>query len=940
MRQFGLMTALLLAMAAPAWAAEANVVVGVDFDGDVQDAAQLRSLLTIKEGSPYDPAAVRASMDLFYQTGRYDGISVDTDAVTGGQRLRFHFTRQALITEWRFDGNRHLGNDQLQRALELRWGDDLSPGRFPILQRAVHDRYLREGYPKAKATFTSEPVGPGAARLVVAIDEGEPVRIAAVKLVRTGSQTGAADVGKAFTMKAGDVLRREDVVLGLERVEKRLTNTGFLNSRVGYSFELPDGTRETNFNALMQKAPPDATLVVSLEAGQQAVVKVQAHPLLGTHDMAQAITVYKNRSYSPFELDESAARLRQVYVSQGYGDAVVTHTVERKPDGNYLITFKVTPGDKRVIKAILFKGNKGVDEGTLRAQLVTRPAGFTEVGAFDPAIWEDDTANLTAFYASQGYLAAKVTGTERTMDPDGSRMTMTVIVDEGPQSLISRLRVLGVTGMQEAGVLQALPVDPGMPYNPRRQAEWISSVQAYFARNGHPLAHVTATYEPVPPTDGKVMGTLRIDVTPGPLKRIGKLVVRGTVKTHLDVVERQLTVKPGQAYDASELFQTQQQIYQLGFFDRVTVEPLNGISARAEDPVDVLVGLHERETGSVAVGGGYNGIGTLQGVEANAEYVENNLFGSGYPLRLEGATGPSRTLATFSLRDPYLWNSTFVGESGFTYRDEIQTATRRVRSWGPSLGLSRQITDRLLGSLRYSWSQVDYLPPSPDGVIDPIDLAAAGGMSQRTDSILTAGISFDSRSDTVNPRWGQKAELSLDFATPLLSGTLVYTRPHATLAQYFPLPRKIVLALGAEGAYIQTLAKTSLLPNDVRFLAGGQNLRGYGYNLVGVPTPSNAACLAGLNSSCVTGGTVELIGHMELRVPVWGDLGVVAFSDVGNVWQDPQSIGVDGIRLTTGLGLRYQTPVGPVRVDYGVRVRPAFELAGWEGLTFGIGQAF
>jgi outer membrane protein insertion porin family len=933
MRRIGLALGLLLAMAAPAAAAE--IVAGVDFDGDVQDEAQLRSLLTIKPGDAFDPAQVRNTLELFYQTGRYEGISVDH----AGERLRFHFTRQALVTAWRFDGNRHLGADQLQRALELRWGDALNPARFRVFERAVHDRYLREGYPKARAKVEVERTGTGTVRLVIKVDEGQPVRIKAIKLVRSGNAAGIPDVAKTLGLKAGDVLRREDVVRGLEAMEAKLSESGYLNSRVGYGFELPDGSRESNFTALMQKAPPEATLVVDLEAGQKALVKVEGQPLLSIRDMAPAVTVYKNRSYSPFELDESAAHLRQVYVSAGYGDAVVTHAVARQPDGTYLITFKVEPGEKRLIKAIRFHGNQGIDEATLRAQLQTRPAGLTEVGAFDPAVWEADAANLAAFYATKGYLSAKVTGVERTLEKDGSRFTLTVNVAEGPQSLIARLRVNGVDGMQEAGVLQALPMDPGAAYNPRRQAEWISSVQAYFARIGYPLARATATYEPAPPTNGKILGTLRVDVVPGPLKHIGKVVVRGNVKTHDDVVNRQLTVKPGQDYDAAELFQTQQQIYQLGFFDRVNVEPLNGISPRAEDPVDILVDLHERESGSISLGAGYNGIGTLQGVEANAEYVENNLFGSGYPLRLEGATGPSRTLGTFTLRDPYLWNGNVVGEGGFTYRDEFQTETRRVLSYGPSLGLSRQITERLLGSLRYSWNQVAY-QKNLAGVIDPADIAAAGGRTERVDSIFTTNFTYDTRSDTVNPRWGQKADLSVDFATPLLNGTLVYTRPHVSLAQYFPLPRKIVFALGAEGAYIQTLANTNMLPNDVKFLAGGQNLRGYGYNMVGIPTPTNALCLAGQKSSCGAGGTVELIGHAEVRVPVWGELGVVGFTDVGNVWLDPSSLGVDGLRVTTGLGLRYQTPVGPVRVDYGVRVRPNLEFAGWEGLTFGIGQAF
>jgi outer membrane translocation and assembly module TamA len=144
--------------------------------------------------------------------------------------------------------------------------------------------------------------------------------------------------------------------------------------------------------------------------------------------------------------------------------------------------------------------------------------------------------------------------------------------------------------------------------------------------------------------------------------------------------------------------------------------------------------------------------------------------------------------------------------------------------------------------------------------------------------------------------------------------------------------------VGADANYIQSLSSTSLLPNDVKFLAGGQNLRGYGYNTVGLPA---SVCVPGSTANaCVVGGTVMLLGHAEVRVPIWGELGGVVFTDAGNVWATPADVGLGNIKLTTGLGLRYLTPVGPVRVDYGVRVLPGFQFTGWEGLTFGIGQAF
>jgi outer membrane protein insertion porin family len=781
-----------------------------------------------------------------------------------------------------------------------------------------------------KVAISAEPPKKGQlGRLEIAIDEGKPVTLSRIDILSRGPLSDH-DILSGLGVRPGDRLARDVAFQGLERLEKLLSTRGFLNSHLSFYFVLPDGTRQTSYGALAEAKATQAAIAVAVEPGQKALVAVEADPLLGTETLADAITVYKNRSYSPSELDFSADALRARYVAAGYPDAKVSHAIAKEADGSYMITFTVEAGQKVAIDAINFIGNKAFTADQLRRVFQTQPARrFFGGGAFVPEVWDEDLANLLSFYETQGFLDAKVTADDRLLDKNTGKMTLVVHLDEGPRTMISRLLFKGANAAQEAGILQSLVVNPGDPYNPRRLNDYTASVEAYFARTGYPAAQVTAAFEPGA-TPGQ--SALVFTVKPGARKRVGDVIMRGNIKTKDWVVRRQITVKSGDLYNAEETLRTQQQIYQLGFFDRVNIAPLRPITADPNDPVDLIVDLHERETGSVAVGGGY---GDLQGPQASLEYLQTNVAGTGRPVRLESLFSQRRSSGLLTVRDPYIFGDRNIGEAGASYLRDTPTTGLHVESYGPSLGITRQISDYLLGSIRYNWSNVRYLSPTDEL------RAQTNGIEKYVNSVVTGGLTFDNRSDILNPHYGTRTDFAVDVATPTFGGTLLYARPRVSWAHFVPFPRQITLALGAEAAYIQPFQNSPLLPDLLFRAGGGSSLRGYTYNTVG----ANGTAL-GANGT-VPGGQALVVTHGEVRFPVFGDLGGVVFSDAGNVFGSLSEIGLSNVRVSAGLGIRYYTPVGPVRVDYAFRVLPTLDFgfgSGWEfigrNLYFGIGHAF
>ncbi|MEB3195715.1 MAG: outer membrane protein assembly factor BamA [Candidatus Sericytochromatia bacterium] len=893
-------------------------IVSVSYEGETAglDLARLDELGVLHAGSLYVAARARESVANMYQTGKFATIRVRARGVEPGAiALVYQLERARLITGWRFEGVSALAPDLLARTLDLSWGDRLNPERFKAWEELLRERYAREGYPRASLEVQVVPRGVDRVELWLKVREGEPVRVREVRIQAPGLDQ--ATLRRLLETTPRAALSREDILRGVERIEGHVGEAGWVGSRVRWSLVMPDGRRETNHAAVMAAAPPWVDLMIAVEAGHQAKIEVDADVMLPEPELAKAITVYAQRSLSPYEIETSASKLQALYQSRGFAEAVVESEFDRIGSDTFKVRFKVKAGPQRVVGKVEFSGNETLSAGALKRIIQTgQTPPWQGPAPFDQAAWQDDMAALKEYYVKQGFLRARLTAQDTPRAHAPHVRDLHVQVFEGPRTLVGRIQFPGLNAYQQAGALQAVGVNPGDPYHPGAVAEWVSGAQAYMARLGFPRARVEAAL-----VDGEDTpdATLRFTITRGPRKTVGRIIVRGNVKTSDGVVRRQITVQPGDFFDAEELVRTQQQIYQLGFFDRVQVEPLRPISADPDEAIDLVVVLHERETGWVGLGGGY---GSLQGPQLSAEFLQNNLWGSGRPFRLEGLYSGPRATIQASLRDPYLLGTSQIGELGFSFLQERRRAGEPLyQTYGPTIGLSRPFGEGWLASVRYGWGRTAYPELLPEQV------AAVASLPERTNSIVTLGLTHDARSDVMNPRWGDKLDLNVDWSTSLLGGSLVYLRPRVTGAHFLPLPRRIVLALGFEGGWLQPLSGGWALPTDLLFVSGGaSSLRGYFNNVFPPGQPS--------------GGHLMLVSHAELRTPLFADLGAVCFLDAGNVWGGWGHVWNEGIRVTGGLGLRYQTPVGPLRLDYGVRLHPRLEWAGWEGLYGGIGHAF
>lgn len=906
---------------APA-AAERPIVTGIAFEGDVQEPDRLRELSRVVVGAPYTPLAVRETMSLFYQKRLFETIRVYLRPDGPGRaQVVFRFERQPILSEWRFEGRSLLSAAALTQAAGLSFGQLDRPERPAAIAKAITARYVREACFGAKVSVVVEDAGPGLKRYVIRIEEGTPLTVGKMSFVQTDALTPNA-TRRALGFGPGDRLTRERLEEGLARLEQALANKGRVNSRVTVYFEL-DGARVASFETLARTQAKAVDLGVAIEPGPVAVTRVTSTDLPSQRELADAVTIDADRSVSPASLAATAANLKQLYIDRGYPSPTVTHALTQPEPGLYNADFRVVPGGKVEVAGVEFEGNRSIPSDTLRQALQTGPKRFLLFGGvFDPAVWEADRARIEAIYRARGYADVKLGETEERLSPDGKRLTLVTPIEEGAYEPVSRLKFQGVSSLDEPGLLQAIGINPGEPLRPGMETDAVIAAESYYAQAGRPLAKASARYDA--PTR-----TLLVTVAPGPKKRFGVILLRGNVKTADYVVARQYAIVKDAPYSAEAIFRTQQRIYQLGFFDRVTVAPLQTITQDPAEPVDMVITVHERETRELGVGGGY---GTWLDWQANLEFSEANTFGLGRPTRLEASYGLLRKAVTASYRDPYLFGTSLVGELAASYsRDTLRRfglnpAPDRLdlvtETYGPTVGVSKAFSESLSGSLRYGLGWLRYIQ------YDATDLRQAGGLEARWNSLLSAALTYDTRSDFLEPRYGVRTELAIDCATPFFAPALPYVRPRASWSWFYPFPHRITLAAGLSGGLIQPLSGLPLLPEDVLFFGGGPNdLRGYGFRTLRVATTDGA----------VTGARAQWVAHLELRTPVWGDFGVVPFVDAGNVYGSLADVRLDNIRLTPGLGLRYATPVGPLRLDVGY---PLYPLGSEAAFHLGLGHAF
>jgi outer membrane protein insertion porin family len=615
----------------------------------------------------------------------------------------------------------------------------------------------------------------------------------------------------------------------------------------------------------------------------------------------------------PFDralVDRAEQEIKRQYLSRSlYGAEVVT-TVTPIERNRVNVTFTMTEGDAARIREIRIVGARAFSESTLLSQFEASPSGwlswYTKGDRYSRAKLNADLETLRAWYLNRGFLEFAIESTQVTISPDKQDITITITIREGQVFTVTGVRLEGNFLGREDEFRALVSVEPGRPYRGDDVAASVRRFSDLFANYGFAFARV----EPRPEID---RDTARVAVVfvADPLRRVyvRRIDVSGNTRTRDEVIRREFRQFEASWYDGAKIKLSKERVDRLGFFKAVSVDTVE--VAGTPDQVDLVITVEEKPTGNLSIGAGYS---SAENLTLTASIQQENVFGSGHFLGLSINTGKSNRALVVNTLDPY-WTVDGVSR-GFdlyyrnssplnTYGDSYQLTT-----WGGSVRFGVPFTERdtVYFGVGYEQTQIgddNFLPNSyflyrqeygPSSYSFP----------------LTVGWSRDARNSAIFPTEGRFYRANAEVSA---LGDLQYARINLQLQQYLSMPYNLTLGLNGEVGWGIGIGPRPY-PVFKNFYSGGLgSVRVFEQNSLGVIDPTGA----------FIGGTRKMNANAELYIPVPGmgndkSLRFFAFFDIGNAWGEDQALTWDSLRASTGLGISWVSPMGPLKLSYGTPV--------------------
>ncbi len=652
-------------------------------------------------------------------------------------------------------------------------------------------------------------------------------------------------------------------------------------------------------------AGPVVAFVVS-ERPQIAQVVIEGRKEVSEEDVRGAITIKANTIVDPTAIRASEQKIRALYVDKGYLDAKVTSRLDPQPDNRVNLVFVIEEGKKIPVRAIEFEGNQAFSDRKLRGVIETRRKGFwswlTGSGVLKSDALERDQTLLTQFYLDHGYANVRV-GRPR-VERRGDGLVLTFPIQEGPKFRIGSVAFSGELIKPEAELRKTLQTQPGMVFKASSIRKDIDTLSTLYADQGYAFAAVTPNTKIDPETRTI---DLTLELKKNQRVRFGEISITGNTTTRDKVIRRELRIVEGEQYSATALSKSRNRVRQLGFFKdvRITTTPAEGTN---QEVVDINVAVDEQPTGQFTFGAGFSSEEAFTFV---TQLSQSNLFGRGQRAALSGRFGTRTVAFDASFTEPYFLDTKLsVGVDLFSVKREFTDFDRK--STGGVLRLGYPLSDTWRANVAYKLEQVE-ITDVESTVTSPFILSQAA-LGTVTSSGVTWTLRHDGRDYFLDPSRGDLTTFSVEVTGGPFGGNVDTYRLEASSRWYFPLPLwKLVGSAAGTIGHVDTLEGGPVPIFERYFLGGINSVRGYRSRSIGPQDPPG--------SGVVVGGETILVFNTELLVPLFPESGAglkwVFFFDAGNAFGRGTSIDLGDLKKSWGFGLRWFSPLGPIRVEFG-----------------------
>lgn len=867
---------------------------------------QVLPLIEVKPGDRLRGAAIREGIATLYLKGLFKDIQVEAFPDDGGVRIEYIVTPITFVDSIAIHGNSEISSETILDTLAGIKGKELRDEKLSLLEADLLALYKSEGYYDAAVTFRTKPLKePHRVVLHADILESLPTLISNITFSGT---TAFKDkqLLRVMKNKKKSPLKRE-LLLNEDReaIENKYVDAGYPAAKAA-----PIDVDSSDFRAFV-------TIVCN--EGPHVITRFTGNHAFSSRELTQNLLIWSERDISDAVIDSSMDKIKTLYRSKGYAE-VTTDLIRTEQPDLLDLEFKIQEGTRITVQEISVQGNTVFTAKEIKKQMALRESGWFVSRPFREDLLNKDVDYLRDRYLDAGYLSAVVKqNTVLSNEKDSAAVLIEIV--EGPQTMTGTISFEGNTAFTATELLDTVDLKPGAPFNERLMDEDKYRILMAYSNKAYLYARVEVDKIP---QNGTM--DIRYRITEDLPVSIGKIILRGNVQTRENVIMRELLVKAGDPYDYGAILTSQQRIYRLGYFRVARFDPVH--PGEKEYKTDMLFTVEERPAGAVEFSVGYGDLDRLRG---SVEVSHRNLWGTARYASLRYEESDILKRAIFNFREPWFLSRRLESRFSLVWSDaeKLNSDTREIyyetRKTAAAFGVEK-IYKNLRPSLTYQFENVVNYNVKPEAQLTPEDSGRV------LVSSLSPALIWDLRDDVFNPRKGALYGIILKEALRELWSEADFSKLTVQGSWFLPIDTA-VLALSTRAGMAWPFRSTKEIPIHERFYVGGNTtVRGFRQDGIG---PS----VTDVNGDQIPqGGSSMLVLNLELRVNPGVGFGVAFFTDAGNVWPDREISGRD-LRSSYGIGIRYGTPVGPLRLDYGQKMhRLSGESPG--ELHFNIGNTF
>lgn len=924
----------------PADSFEGQTVTAISFEPAVQplESHELQSLLPLKVGQPFRIADSRTAIALLFATGRYDDIQIDAQPASGGVSLKL-LTSVAWFVghiEIQGDVSEPPNRGQILSAAGIAPGQPFYGVDITTAEERIRELLVENGYfdPLVSSRIEHEP-------------EFQQVHVTFDLRVGRRAHYLAPIVKPDGLTNIDRIIRKTGwqrfLMPGFRGITQARTRTGVDNIRQLYQKEdrLLATVVFAGIEPVRHGKLTDGTPHIAITPGP--IVKLQASGAkISRGELTSRVPIFEEGTVDNDLLAAGAAKIGDYFQERGYIDATVDFKrlgpTESGQDRT-VIEYSVQQGTKHRLAALLIKGNRYFDEKTLRERMSIVPRSFSDwKGRFSEALSRRDKAVIEELYRSNGFRDARVTvDTEDDYRNVKGDLAVTFAIDEGHQYLVSSLTISGAEKVDLTSIAERLASQKGQPFSESDIAADHDTILKTYGAAGYTSSTVEWSATPgVEPFTFDV----KFVIHEGTAQFVRAVLVTGLSVTKASVAGKQVDQKQGDPLSPDAMAATQRKLYDLGIFSQVNVGVQNPDGAESSRVVLYDVQEASRYSLTAGLGTEFGRIGSGVAAQdlsspgggaaftprASISLTRSNLFGEGQSASLQLRLSTIQRRSALSYFIPRIFGRAKLdGSFSALYDDTYDVNTFRAIRREVSAQLSERVSRALTVFYRFSLRDVGVSNLKISPYLVP-RLAQSVNVA-----IGSFNLVHDRRDDPIDPHKGLYSTLDVGLATGALGSQVNFGRFLGRNASYYRIGSKLVFARETQFGVEPSFGKSSTtdpadsIPLPERFYGGGGNtMRGVPQNQAG---PRDSA------TGFPLGGSALFFNSTELRFPFYGpNIQGVLFEDLGNVYS---SIGSLSLRPTqknitdfnytphaVGFGVRYRTPVGPMRFDLAWSLNP------------------